>query len=135
MLLVKRVAKSITIPPTAMMDGDGAHANAGMHDPMAGPFIEKDSKSEIPRLSVTNGTGFALHLLLKDRTGKLFHVDAGPFETANASIPAGEYDLAITGDSPAIHGNSGDAIFRRYKEYSATFVVSFGDNGPIHIGD
>jgi len=134
-MLFARSANHLIPPPSQVTDMGGQPVRPQMQNPMSGLFVEKAGKSENPKLTITNDSDDTIHLLLKDQTGRVFHIDAGPYKTESADIPAGQYDIAITGDDPTISGNSGDALFRTYKEYSATFVVTSGLHNPIHLGD
>jgi hypothetical protein len=116
---------SRTGPPTAAPP---------MRDPMAGMFVEREGRTEMPTLTVTNDDTDAMNLLLKDETGRVLLLPVPALSTASKQIPAGRYDIAVTSDNPAIRPNYGDAVFRRHKEYSTTFIQS-PDYGPIHLGD
>ena len=135
-IILARSAGRLGVPAARIADRGASPAAplAGMRDPMAGMFVERESKAEMPTLAITNDDNDTMHLLLKDGAGRVFHLSAGAYETARLQIPTGRYDIAVTSDDPTIRPNNGDAVFRRYKEYSSTFVRS-PDYGPIHLGD
>lgn len=105
-----------------------------IRDPMAGMFVARDGRAEMPTLTVTNDDTDAMNLLLKDEAGRVSLLPVPALSTASKQVPAGRYDIAVTSDNPAIRPNYGDAVFRRYKDYSTTFVQS-PDYGPVHLGD
>ncbi len=132
-----RAASRITLPPARVTEG-GARSvprgGVGMRDPTAGLFVEHESRAEMPSLVITNGDNDTMYLELRDAAGRKHTLTARPNETAQLQIPAGQYGIAVTSDNPYIRPNYGDAVFRRFKEYAATFVTS-SDPAPIHLGD
>jgi hypothetical protein len=99
-----------------------------------GMFIEKDSPREIPTLHVTNEERDTLLLTLWDRQGHVYTLTGPGRQTATLTIPPGEYQLSIVSQLPHAQPNYGDAIFRRRKEYYASFHHT-GFTTPIHLGD
>lgn len=109
--------------------------SGGMADPTAGPFVERPGRTEMPTLRVTNGEDEGtLFLVLQDANGRTWRTAARPGETSTLQVPPGDYRLRVSSDERWLHANDGDATFRRFKEYSATFVASVLP-GRIHIGD
>jgi len=132
--LARKMRPPIGAAPIAGATGQPAPTGTGMRDPTAGMFVEREGRAESPTLEVSNADNDTMFLLLKDETGRVYHLEAKAMATASLQIPAGRYNIAVSSDNPAIQPNYGDAVFRRHKEYSATFVQSL-DYGPIHLGD
>lgn len=123
------------VPAAPLAAGAGRSLpSAPFRDPTAGLFVERKSRFEMPVLTISNADSDGMHLFLKDSTGKVLHLSIDSMATRSTPVPAGRYDVAISSDNPAIRPNYGDAVFRSFKEYSATFVQS-PFNNPIHLGD
>lgn len=75
-------------------------------------------------------------LVLRDEFGHEYVARCTRGQDAVIQVPPGDYTVDVSSDNPNTGSNSGDAVFRRYKRYSADFetVPAFLAD-PIHLGD
>ncbi len=111
------------------------HSDTGGTADLTGSlFHERPGAAENPTIHVTNLEDDLMTLTLRDAAGRQYVVRSINGITQTVSIPAGDYTVEVTSNDPMIHGSTGDATFRRYKEYDATFVHG-PPMGPLHLGD
>lgn len=99
-----------------------------------GMFKERPSQSEMPTIRVTNLDRDTMIFILRDASGHIYRTQSTNGHTATLQVPPGDYTVEVTDDDPMIRPNHGDATFRRYKEYEATFDASLFAP-PFHLGD
>ena len=134
--LGRHAARAIPLSGLASGVTDNAGTpHKGGPDLGSGLFVESESKAEAPELAIHNDSDVGLKMVLKGADGKVYELSAAPDQTAHLQVPAGDYALEMSSDSPYVLPNSGDATFRRHKKYDADFVLSNEAHGPIHIGD
>jgi hypothetical protein len=118
--------------PSSSLAGAVSAGADMLSDPTGGLFHERPSSQEQPVLTVGNGAFVTLTLVLRGGDGKEYSVSVPPFKTGTLQVPPGGYSLIVSGTG--VDSNTGDATFRRYKSYEATFVLDvYAD--PIHLGD
>src|SRR5207244_12085836 len=97
-------------------------------------FREKASTTETPTIRVTNLEDDLMTLTLRDAAGHVTQAQSRSGRTTTILEPPGEYSVDVTSNDPLVQPNSGDAVFRRYKAYDATFAWT-SDPTPLHLGD
>lgn len=117
----------------------GAPLNSAPADATSSPgkvslFAESDSPQEMPVLTFRNRDASTLTLTLRDRFGHVYRASSRAGEVATLQVPAGDYSVSIDSDNPRILPNWGDAVFRKFKSYQASFQVGHSDT-RIHLGD
>jgi len=115
-------------PPPAESGGGLASASV--------PFEEHPAQAEIPTISATNESYQIANLSLTDRYGRTYTLQTPPMQTTSISVPAGTYRVSLMSDNASVHPNYGDAVFRPFKSYTATWVLApETESAPIHLGD
>lgn len=102
--------------------------------PGPGPFTEATSRTETPTIVVTNGEGDHLVFMLSSGYRVVCRLEIAPYGVGSVRVMPGQYDYRVVGTDPHVGAGYGDATFRRYREYRATFVNGT-DFGPQHLGD
>jgi hypothetical protein len=100
----------------------------------AGLFQETESARETPSVTVTDIESDTMTLVLTDASGHSYVVRSSEGVPATIQVPAGDYTLNISSSDPMVQTNTGDAVFRKHKQYSAVFHHDT-DSGPVHLGD
>lgn len=113
---------------------DGGLVSNGSRGSGNGLFVERDSAVEMPTIYITNIEQDMMRLVLEDPVGHRYEATSTSGQTATLHVPAGSYRVTVFSDNPAVQPNSGDAIFRKHKEYEASFAYSQTAE-PLHLGD
>jgi hypothetical protein len=100
----------------------------------SGLFQEADSAREMPEITVTNVETDTMTLAFIDFNGHRYTVSSSNSQLATIQLPPGDYQLEISSSDPGVQTNTGDAVFRKHKQYTATFRHDT-DAGPVHLGD
>lgn len=99
------------------------------------PFIERPANIEQPRITMTNASDENVTIAFYGIVSQTSRIP--PYQTVTVQLLPGDYSFSIWGDT--IPPRPGIAIFRRYKEYEATWVIDSVPIGtpldPIMIGD
>jgi hypothetical protein len=114
-----------------------AKDTAGSLVQSSGPFHERPSPLETPTITITSTVPDATVCAFQDHTGHAYALRVAPGQTASIQMPAGDYDFQIEPGNPVVHGESGDATFRRYRAYDLTLTEEESEYPPTrgHIGD
>lgn len=103
--------------------------------PGSSPFIERPATIEQPRITMTNASDENVTIAFYGVISRTSCIP--PYQTVTVQLLPGDYTFSIWGDT--IRPRPGIAIFRRYKEYEATWVIDSVPVGtpldPIMIGD
>ena len=81
----------------------------------SGPFHERPSPIETPTITISSTVPDTVLCVFQDHAGHTYELRVDPGQTASIQMPAGDYDFQIDPGNPAVHGESGDATFRRYR--------------------
>lgn len=107
----------------------------------SGAFIERPSEVETPTIVITNYTGIGAGggdtLIFAGESSGGYEMRIPPVGTASMQVPPGEYRFQLVPDDPGVLGESGDATFRKYREYDLYISSHPYFGGPLigHIGD
>ena len=104
--------------------------------PVSGsPFTERTTQTETPTINITGTSSTTDTVYFRAANGQNYHLVVHPNETASLQLPAGNYEFRLVPEEVRVHGQYGDATFRRYKAYDL-FITSGPDHGERgHIGD
>ena len=104
-----------------------------------GLFTERESKTVTPKVLVNNMTRAHLNFQLEGNGGKNYQIWINPWDSAELTVESGEYTLYLTGSDGNIPSRTGVAVFKKYTEYEASFVLEslpYGvEQDPLRIGD
>lgn len=100
-----------------------------------GMFKERPSSAETPTVYITNEDNDLMTVVFRSADGRTYQLQATAGMPGSVQLPAGEYEVFITSNSPMISDNSGTAVFRRHREYYASFYTVRGDAPPVRMGD
>ncbi|MCC6485520.1 MAG: hypothetical protein IT209_11795 [Armatimonadetes bacterium] len=108
----------------------------GLAPPHSAMFSESLSRVETPTVIVRNNSDDIMTLTLRDEFGRNYSTQCVRGQDGILSVPSGDYRVEVTSNDPRVLPNSGDATFRRFRRYTASFVtVPEYLAGPIHLGD
>jgi hypothetical protein len=97
-------------------------------------FVESASQQEMPVLTFRNFAPGTMTLTLRDRYGHVYRASSSQEQESSLQVPAGDYSISVDSDDPHIRPNWGDATFRKFKAYSADFVMRHTER-RVHLGD
>jgi len=97
-------------------------------------FTERISASATPTIHVTNREDDVITCVFRDPAGHEFRVQSSAGKTESIRIPPGQYTVEVSSNDPFVQPNSGDATFRRFKDYDADFVHASSAES-FHLGD
>lgn len=120
---------SVSGPPVA-----GASLPPVTSAPAPGLFQELPSADPVPSVTVTTDENDVVTVLLLDSVGRSYYAVCSPGVPATIQIPAGQYSVQVSSNDPDVLPNTGDALFRPYRKYSARFYHGIGRD-PIHLGE
>jgi hypothetical protein len=119
-----------SFPPLASSSGQ----QPAFRDPTGGMFQERAGQNEMPTIFVLNTEEGILTLVLRDQAGRSYQAVSPAGQRTELKVPPGHYTVAVSSNVPGIQSNYGDATFRPFKEYDATFGY-VSEAAPIHLGD
>ena len=143
MVLTFFVRQTVSASPSSLMYAmrPPHAASSGVQSPSSsqptggsGLFQETESAKEMPEVTITNIEMDTMTLVLTDASGHTFSTASSHSVPATLQLPPGDYQLSISSNDPGVQTNTGDAIFRKHKHYSATFLHD-SEAGPVHLGD
>lgn len=101
-----------------------------------GIFKRSPSRLETPTINVTNADHDILTVELQHVDGRRYRMMCNGRESRSIQVPAGDYRIVVSSSDPDNAGNEGTAVFRRYSQYSATFIaVPAHMARPLRLGD
>ncbi len=120
------------VPPITAED---THEGPRFALPGSVPFTESTSSQEQPTIVMTNDSWQTIGMTFNGPSYR--RVSIPPYQTVMVTLPVGEYQLALWGET--IQCRYGLGVFRRYKQYETTWVIAtrpaWMPFGPLYMGD